>query len=874
MSESVKNEERIYLIDAHAYLHRAYHALPPLTTSDGLPVGALFGFARMLLALIRREKPEFLAVCFDAPGPTFRHKIYERYKATRKPIDEDLKKQLALARDMVEAMGLRRAEMQGWEADDLIATMAERAAREGLRVLVVSGDKDALQLVGENVKVLNEAKGIVLDSGGVLEKFGVEPSQIVDYLSLTGDASDNVPGAPGIGPVGAAKLLKRFGTLEEILKAAAERHPDVPAKAAESLCKAEEQVRFGRELVTLDFKAPVELAVSDCRLDFRPSGKLAEMLGRLEFRSLLKELGLDAPAGAAGSAAPSILPAPKEVSPRELLKAAGKSNEVALAAAAREGGLLESGGLELALALEGGKAACFSPDDLRACRQALGKLLESPEIRKAAYDLKEAMRLLGAAGFRLAGPVFDARIAGWCLEPSRSKPDIRALAQETLGAGLPEDAGASVRAAVLPALSARLEGLLKEKGLRKVYEELELPLVEILAGMEEAGVALDVEYLGSLKGEFAGGIEALKKEIDELSGFEVNLNSPKQIGELLFSKLGLKPLKKTKGGAASTDEGSLSELAAKHPVPAKILSYRELAKLQSTYVEGLLAKVLPSTRRVHTHFNQTGTATGRLSSLEPNLQNIPVRTPMGQKIRRAFVAEKGCVLLSADYSQIELRVLAHLSKDPALRCAFASGQDIHLRTAAEVFGVEESAVTKEMRRRAKTVNFGIIYGQTPHGLSKELGIPMGEAKSAIERYFARYKGVEAWIRGTVEEARRERSVRTIFGRVRHIPDIAAKNFAVRSFAERAAVNAPIQGSAADIIKAAMIAIHRGLPSRTSGRLVLQVHDELLFELPKGEVKAFAAWARGVMEAAVRLDVPVVVDVKAGPNWRDMEVLPS
>jgi DNA polymerase-1 len=671
------------------------------------------------------------------------------------------------------------------------------------------------------------------------------------------------------------KLLKRFGNLDEVLRAARERDPEVPAKAADSLQKTEKQARFGRELVTLDAQAPVELSISGCRLDFRPGERLASMLSRFEFRSLLKDLGLSGTAAAIVAPLPlSSASAGGRISAKEFLKSASKSHQLALDAASHEAGLLESGGLVMALALPDGRCAFLEAEDFRLHRPALAKLLESPEIRKIGYDLKEALRRLQAAGLRLNGPLFDARIAGWCLEPARAKPDLQALVRETLGSELGDDADLSARASVLSSVCARQEEQLKEQGLRKVYEELELPLIEILAGMEEAGVALDVEYLKGLQAEFASALSRIKTEIDELAGLEVNLNSPKQIAQLLFEKRGLAPQRKTKTGASSTDEDTLKLLAAADPLPAKILSHRELSKLQSTYVEGLLAKVSPSTHRVHTHFNQTGTATGRLSSLDPNLQNIPVRTPLGQKIRRAFVAEKGCVLLSADYSQIELRILAHLSKDPALCAAFESGQDIHLRTAAEVFGVKESEVSKDLRRRAKAVNFGIVYGQTPHGLSRELGIGMGEAKSYIEKYFARYRGVETWIRATIDEARKQGGVRTIYGRVRHIPDIAAKNFAARSFAERAAVNAPIQGSAADIIKAAMVALHRGICAHAGGRarLVLQVHDELLFELPKGEVQAFAAWARGAMEAAVRLDVPVVVDVKAGADWRDMEIL--
>ncbi|MFA6028644.1 MAG: DNA polymerase I [Elusimicrobiota bacterium] len=868
----MRTEGRIYLVDAHAYLHRAYHAMPPLKNAAGEPVGALFGFAKTLLGLIRREKPDYFAVCFDAPGPTFRHKKFEQYKATRKPTEPDLKSQLKLSRELTAAMGLPCAELSGWEADDIIATLSRRAVAAGLEVVVVSGDKDALQLVGGPVKVLNEAKGVVYDPGRVSEKFGVPPERIVDYLAIVGDSSDNVPGVPGIGPVGAVKLLIRFGSLDAVIEAAKKGDPAIPAKAAASLRENEEKVRFGRELVTLDADAPVPLEVSSCRLDFRPRPELSGLLERFEFHSLRRELGVGAavPAVPAKGAepAPSAL---KIVPAKELLKAAAKAEVFGLEAAAAEGDLLDAGGCTLALALPDGRAAHFGTAELRTHRAALAELLSGAAL-KCAYDLKDAGRLLSSAGLELSGPVFDCRLAAWCLDPGRERLDLHALLGSRPGPQLEEKPSPEARAAALPALAAALRADLEAGGLLKVYEGLELPLIAILADMERAGIALDVEYLQGLREEFAEVLSGLQKETDALAGCETNLNSPKQIGELLYGKLGLKPFKKTKGGAASTDEESLQALAAEHPVPAKILAYREVAKLQSTYVEGLLSKVSPSTRRVHTHFEQTGTATGRLSSQDPNLQNIPVRTPLGQKIRRAFVAGKGRVLLSADYSQIELRVLAHLSGDPALRAAFSGGEDVHRRTAAEVFGVKEAEVTREMRRRAKAVNFGIIYGQTPHGLSRELGIPMAEAKDVIERYFARYKGVKTWIEKTLEEARREESVRTLFGRVRRLPQINERNFNVRSFTERAAVNTPIQGTAADLIKAAMIAVHAGLAKQAGGkaRLLLQVHDELLFELPEGALEPFARWVKGEMEGAVRLEIPVLVDLKAGADWRDME----
>jgi DNA polymerase-1 len=852
-------EQRIFLVDANGFLHRAYHALPPLANSRGEPTGALLGFARMLIALLRREKPPLLAVCFDAPGPTFRHKIFERYKAQRKPADEDLKSQLSLARGLVAAMGLPSAELPGWEADDVIASLARKARIGGFSVVVVSSDKDVLQLVGGPVRVLNESKGALFDEAGVLERLGVPPGRVVDFLALVGDSSDNVPGAPGVGPVGAAKLLKRFGGLDEVLSAAESGHPDIPARTARSLRECSDKVRFGRELVTLDDKAPVVLDPSDCLVRFEPNPGLDAFLRRLEFNSLRGELGFpeDAPPPAPEGACARLIPC------GEFLRLAG-GLPVGVDAA-ESGGDWAGASLSLALGLEDGRAGLFQAEDVKRHRSALSALLEG-QGPKRGHDLKTLSRLLGRAGLKIRGPAFDCRLAAWCLDSDRKSLDLEAISAERLGRS-PAAGDLPARAACLCALAPALESALGEQGLGPVYFDLELPLILILAGMEEAGVAIDAGRLRSLREEFASSLAGVKAAVEALCGCEVNLNSPKQVAELLYGKMGLKPAKKTRGGAASTDEDSLRALSAAHEIPARILEYRELAKLQSTYVEGLLSRVSPSTGRVHTHFDQAGTGTGRLSSLDPNLQNIPVRTPAGQKIRKAFVAPPGALLLSADYSQIELRILAHLSSDEALLSAFASGGDVHRGTAAEVFGVKECEVTPEMRRCAKAVNFGIVYGQTPHGLSRELGISMGEAKAFIEKYFLRYRGVEAWIRSTVEEARRTGFVRTLFGRLRRMPGLSSRNFAERSFFERAAVNTPIQGSAADVIKAAMIAL-RG----ARARMILQVHDELIFEVPERELRETGAWVRERMEGAFPLRAPLVVDLKAGKNWGEMEPL--
>ncbi|MFA6094089.1 MAG: DNA polymerase I [Elusimicrobiota bacterium] len=870
----MNERKRMIILDGHAYLHRAYHALPPLKTAAGEPVGALFGFLKAILGILRKEAPEYFAVCFDSPGPTFRHERFRAYKAQRPPTEPDLKVQLQRSRELVRSLGIPAVELQGWEADDLIATLCARARGKDLEVLVISGDKDVLQLVEAGVRVLRETKDAPYDDARVQEKFGVGPGKLGDYLALVGDSADNIPGAPGIGPKGAVKLLNLFGDLDSLLKAAQDGNKDLSAKLAASLRENAAQVRLGRELVALDADAPVKLELSDCRVRGpQATPELGALLDSLEFHRVKAELGFpeSSPAAAKPSAQAQV-PQTREVLPGEFLKAAAGAERVGLQAHAEEQDLV-GGGFSLSMGLEDGRCCLIRQEEFGRHRAALSGLLAGP-VRKCSYDSKSTLRILSDAGFPVGGPIFDARVAAWCLGAGRERLDEEALFTRYLGAA-PAQGDSAASSVLMPALSRRLDAELESAGLRKVYEELELPLIPILVSMEKEGIALDVEYLRELRAEFAGVLETLKREVDALAGAEVNLNSPKQVAELLFGRLGLMPVKKTGSGAASTDEETLHALAAQHPIPAKILDHRETAKLQSTYVEGLLARVSPSTRRVHTHFDQTGTATGRLSSLDPNLQNIPVRTALGQKIRRAFVAEKGNVLLSADYSQIELRVLAHLSGDEALREAFRLGQDVHLRTAAEVFGVAEDAVTPELRRRAKAVNFGIIYGQTSFGLAKELDIPRAEAQEIIDRYFLRYKGVQEWIRRTLEAARREGVVRTIFGRIRRADGLDARNFNERAFAERAVVNSPIQGTAADIIKAAMISVSSGIGEHAGGkaRMLLQVHDELLFELPKPALKEFSSWARSAMESAVRLEIPVVVDLKQGPDWKGMERMP-
>ncbi|MBI4676812.1 MAG: DNA polymerase I [Elusimicrobia bacterium] len=860
---------RLYLVDAHAYLHRAYHALPPLTSSKGEPVGALLGFARMLLKLIREEKPERVAVCFDSPGPTFRHEAFAAYKATRKETDQDLVSQLDLAPELAAALGCATVRLQGYEADDLMATLASRAAREGFDAVLVTGDKDALQMVGEGVRVLDPGKGVWMDPPRIEEKLGVGPSAVVDYLALAGDASDNVPGVRGIGPVGARKLLKDHGTLEGVLKAAKAGDPRIPPKTAEALLAGADDVLAAAELVRLRRDAPIDAPprspgapVPDLRL-------LKPVLERLEFHSLLKELsgdGADAPSSRAPSGGASALVgeglAPlQEADLATVLKEAARSGVLTLSAVANDSpDLIESGPALVALGSEDGRTALLHGKDAARHQRELSHALAGKAI-KVCWDVKAALAALGSLGLALKPPVFDAMLAAYCLDPA-SEPGKPA---KELDAELRRRAGLALGR---PALLDAMRG----QGVLKLFSEIELPLLWVLRDMEEAGIAVDAGYLRTLSGEFDGHIRELKAEVDRLAGAEINLNSPKQLGLLLYDKLQLPVAHKTAKGGRSTDEAALATLAGLHPIPAKVIEYRELAKLKATYIEGLLERVVPATGRVHTHFDQSGTATGRLSSLDPNLQNIPVRSVPGQKIRRAFVAGPGMELVSADYSQIDLRVLAHVSDDRALQEAFAADQDIHERTAREVFHLAPGSVDKEHRRRAKAIVFGIVYGQSAHGLAQSLGIPRSEAADYIKKCFERYDGVARWAAANLHEARRTGLVRTWTGRIRRLPDLSAKNTAVRQFAERAATNTPIQGGSADVIKVAMLRVQDALkaePGRFKARMLLQIHDELLFEVPQDRVGDFAPWVRGAMETAVSLKVPLKVDVKTGPNWVDM-----
>ncbi len=861
---------RLYLIDAHAYLHRAYHALPPLTNSKGLPVGALYGFARTLIQILKRDKPEGLAVCFDTPGPTFRHKAYDLYKATRKEIDPDLIVQLGQAKPLAEAMGFHCIEKPGFEADDVMATMASKAVKAGWQAVLVTGDKDALQLVGPDVRVFNVSKDTWMDPPQVEEKFGIPPSAVRDYLAIVGDASDNVPGVKGVGPVGAVKLIKAYGSLKGAIAAAKKSDKNLTPKLAQALMDGEKTADMALSLIALDEAVPLEASVEDCRVVNPDPVKLAQGLERFEFRSLAKDLGgtaaavgeVSAPAPSVKGPADAAAMAVEKTDWRSLVRDLAKASAlivVAVPDAVGEGELLSVSRVRLGIGLEDGRVAVL---DEHAAKDKAVRAALAGKALKSGWDLKASRAALDAAGFELAGPDFDYKLAAYCLDPSTVK-DPKA----------PDAEAAVLARAALCGGREAARARMKEVEVLALFENVEMPLSAVLRDMERAGILIDDNYLHDLSKEFISTLAGLQKEIDALAGSPLNAQSPKQLGEVLFDKLGLPVLHKTAKGGRSTDEETLQALSAQHALPGKVLEYREIAKLEGTYVRGLLERMDPQTRRVHTTFDQTGTLTGRISSLDPNLQNIPIRTDAGRRIRRAFVAPKGKLLVSADYSQIDLRVLAHESQDPTLMESFEKGEDIHLRTAAEIFHLKPETITTDQRRAAKAINFGIVYGQTAFGLSNQLGISQQEASAYIKKYLERYPGVSAWVEANLARAKAAGCVRTLLGRVRWLPELSAKNAAVRQFTERAARNTPIQGGSADVIKLAMLHIAEEMAKvHKNAVMLLQVHDELVFEVEKSETAVFGRWVKGVMEKAITLRVPVVADVKAGPNWQDMEKL--
>ncbi len=883
---------RVYLVDGTSNIFRAFYALRGgFTTREGVPTNAVYGFTTMLRKLIKDEEPEYLGVCFDRGEPTFRHEEFADYKANRPEPPDDLVVQFPLVRELTEAYRIPVLDKEGWEADDLIGTLARQAAEAGFHVIIVASDKDLFQLVNDHVTIMNPHKGnLMMDAAKVEEVFGVRPDQVVDVLALMGDASDNIPGVPGIGEKGAKQLLKEYGDLETLLARAGE----VKRKSyRESLQANAEQARFSRKLATVRLDAPVEFDPDALRMEEPDTGRLREIFKRLEFNSLLGELRPDSSTSGARYRA---------VTTEKELRAFIKEME----AAGRVSVDLETTGVDpmraeilgIALAVKAGEAVYVPVRHQKGAEkqmapervlELLRPVLEGDAMAKVGQNCKYEWVMFRQAGIQMQPVQFDTMVAAYLINPSRSHK-LDDLAGEYLdykmipytdlaGKGAKqvtldqveldrvveyagEDADVALRLADL--LDEKLEGA----GLKALFQKLEMPLLPILARMEHTGVRIDVEHLASMSTQMEKDLARIEKAIHKEAGSEFNINSPKQLGEVLFEKMGIAPRRKTaKTRAYSTSQEVLEELALEHPICAKVLEFRSLAKLKGTYVDALPALVHPGTGRVHTSFNQTVAATGRLSSSDPNLQNIPVRTEVGREIRRAFIPEDDWVLLTADYSQVELRILAHLTGDAVLTQAFRDGEDIHARTAAAIFGVSRNLVSDEMRRRAKAINFGILYGMGPQRLAREQGISMKDAQAFIKAYFKQFSAIEAYIQQTTAFAEKEGYVKTLLDRIRYFPELKAGDRVARQQALRAAVNTTIQGTAADLIKKAMIDIHGRLEkARLEARMIIQVHDELVLEVPEKEVKKVASLVKEAMEGVHRLDVPLTVDLAWGPNW--------
>ena len=903
---------KLILIDGSSYLYRAFHALPPLTNTHGEPTGALFGVVNMLRATLK-ARPDYVAFVSDAPGPTFRDALYDQYKANRPPMPDDLGAQVEPMLAIVSALGFPILRVEGVEADDVIGTLTEQAHAQGIEVEISTGDKDLAQLVRPGITLVNTMTNTTMDDAGVMEKFGVRPDQIIDYLALVGDSVDNVPGVPKCGPKTAAKWLAEYGSLDGVIANA----DKIGGKIGESLRAALPQLPLSRELVSIRLNVPLELGVTDLILRDRDVERLRELFTRYEFKAALKELD-----GAAESAAPAPAPSAPAVAPPvhsgEDLSGPGRYELVTtdaqldawldklraaeLIAFDTETTSIDSMQAEmvgLSLSVETGEA-CYVPlahDYPGAPAQLprdhvldkLKPIFEDPSRAKLGQHAKYDINILSHYGIVVQGLKHDSMLESYVWNATATRHDMDSLArkylgyetvkyEEVAGKGAKQisfsqvDVDTACRYAAEDAdITLRLHRALwplleSEPKLRSVYEDIEIPLVPVLAGMEQRGVLIDVPNLRLQSQQLGKRMFDLQQQAWQAAGHDFNLDSPKQLQSVLFDELGLAAKLRTPTGQPSTNEEALEAIADEHPLPRLILDYRGLAKLRSTYTDKLAEIVNPRTGRVHTSYHQGAVATGRVSSSDPNLQNIPVRTEEGRRIRQAFIAPDGWVVMAADYSQIELRIMAHLSGDEGLLRAFQEGGDVHRATAAEVFGLPPEEVSTNQRRAAKAINFGLMYGMSAFGLARQLGVDRGEASDYMARYFARYPGVHAFMDATREQAHRDGYVETIFGRRLYLENLKARNQALRAGAERAAVNAPMQGSAADIIKRAMIAVAAWLKPREDAHMLMQVHDELVFEVREDAVDTVRAAVVERMSGAAQLRVPLLVEAGVGANW--------
>lgn len=870
----------IYIIDGHSYIYRAYYAIRNLSSSSGFPTNAIFGFTNMLFKIIREKNPDHLFVAFDSGKPTKRQDLYESYKAHRPSMPEDLVVQVPHIRRIIDAFRIKTLSLPGEEADDIIATLTNMARAEGLDVCLVTSDKDLYQLLGPGVTAYDTMKNRIFQADDIVERFGVEPERIPDFLALTGDSADNIPGVPGVGPKTAKTLMKEFGSVERLLQEAESiKRP----RLRETVKDNADMLRLSLRLATVNSNLPLPVDLKKCRMTEPDWPGLLDIFREFELTSLAK-----------------IVPSRSINTPHKVITdkqdidsfLSRVDGELAMQTEISGREAVDSDIVGLALALPGSDPVyiplypeCRQSSELLA---AVQPVLENPDIRKTGYNLKKDTHALQRAGITLKGHYFDAMLASYLLNPNRSGHSLEEITllhlsrkklsyDEAIGKGkapvdIPVEKAAaflSENVSIITALKQALEPLIDKSGLASILYNIEIPLISVLADMESTGIRINRDILAEYSSELEAEMRKIEQRIFFYAGEEFNVNSPKQLQEILFDKLRLTPVKKTKTGY-STDVDVLEELAAGHDLPREILEHRSLSKLKNTYVDVLPGLINPETGRVHTTFNQTATATGRLSSSNPNLQNIPVRGEWGRKIREAFVAGKeDYLLVSADYSQIELRILAHFSQDQALIDAFTDGTDAHTVTASHLFGVASNIVTQDMRRLAKTVNYGIIYGMSPFGLARQLGISSSQAKKYIDKYFEMHPGVHKYTESVVEQAVKKGFVSTMFGRQREIPELKSSGKANRQLGQRLAVNSPIQGTAADLIKIAMLNIQRGLKSKgMRSRMILQVHDELLFDAPEGEIQKLMNFIRKEMEEAATFSVPLKADIGTGKNWAE------
>jgi len=880
----------IYLIDGNSYLYRAFYAIRGLTASDGTPTNAIFGFTNMILKILREKKPDYFAIVFDSPGKTHRHEMYSEYKAHRKPMPEELRPQIPLIKDIIKAFNIRTIEMPGYEADDILAHIAKDAEKEGLDTFIATGDKDFSQVVSQKIKLYDTMKDKITEVKDVVERYGIQPFQFPEILALMGDASDNIPGAPGIGEKTAINLLKEFGDIDALIA----NHEKIKnARARNAVAGNIEKIRLSKELATFHPDVPLDIPVSELEIQEPDWETLKERFREFQFNSLIKQIPNKVRSIDEKTEYVTILDL-------EILEQVLSSvdNEISVDTETTSKSPMLAELVGISLCMKPGKAYYIPlahsypgvPEQLskKLVINKIKNLLESRKIKKMGHNIKYDYIVLKNEGIRMQGIAFDTMIASYLMNPNKNNHNMTDAAMDNLGLNTiafkdvvgkdkndfsevaVEDATeySGEDAAVTLKLKNFFEPALDKEDLSKLFHEIEMPLIEVLAEMEMEGVKLDTPLMESFSKKMESELTSVEQRIYFIAGEEFNINSPKQLQEILFDKMGLKPTKKTKTGY-STNIEVLEQLALVHELPKEIIEYRGISKLKSTYVDALPRLVNPKTGRLHTSFNQTITATGRLSSSDPNLQNIPIRSEWGKKIREAFIAEPGNLILSSDYSQIELRIFAHLSEDKNLLEVFKNDGDIHTRTASGLFDVPPEKVTQDMRRNAKTVNFGIIYGISPYGLSRQLGIPADEAKHYIDTYFAGFSGVKSYIDSLIKEAEVKGYVTTIFGRKRAIPELKSTNRNIQQLGERLATNTPVQGSAADIIKVSMLNVWKRLhKEKLKTKMLLQVHDELLFEVPEDEKERAESIVREEMEHAVKLSVPLKVDIGIGKNWAE------